>query len=158
MAMQQWSSHLTQRRVLSRCDNEAAVHAINTGRARDPAMSLLLRELWFTKARGSFEMQALHVKTHDNVLGDNPSRWTRADGTRDAAVEAEFFAHLAAHYGVAERDALEVAVAADTAGLLRRMRKVHAGAVHRLHEADGGVDEDGGDDEGWPGANLVRGA
>jgi len=152
MAMQQWSSHLTQRRVLSRCDNEAAVHAINTGRARDPAMSLLLRELWFTKARGSFEMQALHVKTHDNVLGDNPSRWTRADGTRDAAVEAEFFAHLAAHYGVAECDALEVAVAADTAGLLRRMRKVHAGAVHRLHEADGG------DDEAWPGADLVCGA
>ena len=52
MAMLQWSSHLTQRRVLTRCDNESAVHAINSGRARDPAMSLLLRELWFVKARG----------------------------------------------------------------------------------------------------------
>ena len=137
MAMQQWSSHLTQRRIISRCDNESAVHAINSGRARDPAMSLLLRELWLTKARGSFEMQAKHVKTHDNVLGDNPSRWTRDDGARDAAVEAEFFAHLAAHYGVAKRDAVEVEVAADTEGLLRRMRKAHAGAVHRLHEPDG---------------------
>ena len=150
--MLQWSAHLTQRRVLTRCDNESAVHAINSGRARDPAMSLLLRELWLTKARGSFEMQSKHVKTHDNVLGDNPSRWTRSDGTRDAAVEAEFFAHLAEHYGVAKRDALEVAVAADTAALLRRMRRAHAGAVHRLHEADGGGDEV------WPGADLVRGA
>jgi len=152
MAMQQWSSHLTQRRVLARCDNESAVHAINSGRARDPAMAMLLRKLWHVKARGSFEMRSRHIRTKANVMGDNPSRWTRADGSRDAAVAAEFYAHAEAHHGVARRDVHEVEVEADTAGLLRRMRKAHAGAVHRLHDPReaAGLGEA---DEAWDGAD-----
>jgi len=141
MALEQWSAHLTQRRVLTRCDNESAVHAINSGRAKDPAMSLLLRELWFVKARGSFEMQSEHIKTHHNRMADDPSRWTRADGTRDKAIEAQFYAFAAEHFGLEREDVREVEVVADTVALLRRMRKAHAGAVHRLHEPDGGGDE-----------------
>ena len=46
----------------------------------------------------------------------------------------------------------EVEVEADTAGLLRRMRKAHAGAVHRLHDPReaAGLGEA---DEAWDGAD-----
>ena len=81
---------------------------------------------------------------------------TRADGTRDVAIEAQFYAFAAEHFGL-ERDNVrdnvrEVEVVADTAALLRRMCKAHAGAVHRLHEPQS---EDG---EVWPSADLARGA
>ena len=47
-------------------------------------------------------------------------------------------------------------VVADTVALLRRMRKAHAGAVHRLHKFESEVeDEDEG--EAWLGAGLVGG-
>ena len=148
MAMTQWSKHLAQRRVVMRCDNAAAVSVANTGHARDGAMSALLRELWYVKARGSFEMQAKHVKTHDNQLGDIPSRWTRPDGSRDVEAETELYEHLAEHYGVAAEGVHEVAVAADTAGLLRRMQKAHRRARRDAAPArpdDGDDGDDGGD-------------
>ena len=42
-------------------------------------------------------------------------------------------------------------VAADTAALSRRMRKVHAGAVHRLHKSESEVEDEG---VAWLGAGL----
>jgi len=126
LAAIQWRERLAQRRVVMRCDNEAAVTSLNSGKARDGSMSMLLRELWFVKARNSFELRSKHIKTHDNVLGDAPSRWTRTDGTRDAEAEAEFYAYLKTHYGLAPGAVREVELKADVRALLRRMIRAHA--------------------------------
>ena len=90
-------------------------------------MSLLLRELWFVKAHGSFEMQSEHIKTHHNRMADDPSRWTRADGTRDAAIEAQFYAFATEHFGLEREDVREVDIVADTAALLHPCLRVLVG-------------------------------
>ena len=144
MAVHQWRSELAQRRVVMRCDNESAVTAINRGYASDPGMHACVRELWLQGALGGFKLGAKHVTTDNNVLADNPSRWTRADGSRDPKYEAEFFDFAKAYFGLEPSDLTEVRPAFDTLGMLRRMRKAHRGKVHRLN-AEGGGD---GDDDG----------
>ena len=60
----------------------------------------------------------------------------RADGSRDAAAEAEFFDFVRGVYGLGRADMAEVAPSFDTLGMLRRMQKAHHGAVHRLHREE----------------------
>ena len=136
MAMHQWGAHFGGRRIVTRCDNESAVTAINRMRCADPGMHTAVKELWFTKMVNSFDVRCRHVKSKDNTLGDAPSRWTRADGSRDAAAEAEFFDFVRGVYGLGRADMAEVAPSFDTLGMLRRMQKAHHGAVHRLHRAE----------------------
>jgi len=141
MAMHQWGSHFGGRKIVSRCDNESAVAAINRMRCVDPGMHTAVKELWFTKMTHSFDVRCRHVKSEDNKLGDLPSRWTRADGSRDAAAEREFFDFVGSVYGVARADMTEVEPSPDTRSLLQRMQRAHHGAGHRLNNGGGGPGE-----------------
>ena len=141
MAMDQWGSHFGGRKIITRCDNESAVAAINRMRCVDPGMHTAVKELWFTKMAHSFDVRCRHVKSEDNKLGDLPSRWTRADGSRDAAAEREFFEFVGSVYGVARADMTEVEPSLDTRGLLRRMQRAHHGAGHRLNGEGGEAEQ-----------------
>ena len=125
MAAHQWGHRLAARRVAIRVDNESCVTAFNKGRARDPGMMCCIRDLWFAKAKHSFELGAIWIATKDNVMGDAPSRWTRPDGTRDPGVEREFYNYAREQFGVAAGDMHEVPLRFDATALLRKMEKSH---------------------------------
>ena len=69
-----WRSKFEGRAVIFKCDNEAVVTVVNTGRARDQVLVEYLRELAFLVA-GKFEFRAVHLPGQKNILPDLLSRW-----------------------------------------------------------------------------------
>ena len=69
-----WHHKLAGRRVIFHCDNLAVVQAWSGQSSRDPALMVLLRELFFVPAQSNFTIQLVHVPGKHNVLADALSR------------------------------------------------------------------------------------
>ena len=133
MCMHQWSGEFRGKRIVGRCDNESTVTAVNAMKCSDPGMHTCVKELWYLKMERSFDIRLRHLRTADNVLGDCPSRWNRADGSRDPRYEAEFFEFAESVFGLQPSDMTEVEPTFDVRGMLQRMGKAHRGRRHRLN-------------------------
>ena len=68
----QWSG----RRVLIRCDNEAVVSVLRSGKARDPYLGACARNIWYVSALADMDLQYAHIRGLDNGVADLLSRWT----------------------------------------------------------------------------------
>ena len=75
VALKLWGARWTGLRITVRCDNEAAVTVVNTGRCRNPFMNSCLRELCYLAALYEFEVRAVHVPGVSNHFADLLSRW-----------------------------------------------------------------------------------
>jgi hypothetical protein len=69
-----WGQKWRGKRITVRCDNTAAVAAINTGFCQNELMMELVRELWYTCCTHLFELRAVHVAGVVNVDADDLSR------------------------------------------------------------------------------------
>jgi len=79
VALKLWGPRCTGLRLTFRCDNEAAVTVLNTGRCRNSFMDSCLREICYFSARYEFEVRAVHVPGVSNPLADLLSRWDSFD-------------------------------------------------------------------------------
>ncbi|CAH1239165.1 Hypp5742 [Branchiostoma lanceolatum] len=75
VAARLWGSAWSHLRILVRCDNEACVHVLNSGRSRDKDLLTCARELWMLAATHTFELKASHISGCDNRIADHLSRW-----------------------------------------------------------------------------------
>lgn len=75
VALKLWGARWAGLRITVRCDNEAAVTVVNTGRCRNPFMNSCLREICYFAAIYEFEVRAMHVPGVSNHLADLLSRW-----------------------------------------------------------------------------------
>lgn len=75
VALKLWGARWAGLRITVRCDNEAAVTVVNTGRCRNPFMNSCLREICYFAAIYEFEIRAVHVPGVSNHLADLLSRW-----------------------------------------------------------------------------------
>ena len=104
VAVKAWSRLFKGLKVGVKCDNEATVVVINSGKSRDPFMQACLRELCFVCALGDFEVWAEHIPGVNNRLPDLLSRWglgagipetfrkeTMGLGFREVEIRDEFF-------------------------------------------------------------------
>ena len=73
VALKLWGARWTGLRITVRCDNEAAITVVNTGRCRNLFMNSCLREICFA-ALHEFEVCALHVPGVSNHFADLLSR------------------------------------------------------------------------------------
>ena len=69
-----WGDQWRGKRILFRCDNEAAVTVINGGSCPNPLMMELTRELWFICCRFECELRAMHIPGITNIDADLLSR------------------------------------------------------------------------------------
>ena len=69
-----WGQAWSGKKVLFRCDNTAAVMALSARTARDPAMTHLLRCLFFLQAHFKFDYAAKHIPGSENGAADALSR------------------------------------------------------------------------------------
>ena len=69
-----WHNRLAGRRVTFHCDNMAIVQAWSGQSSKDPALMVLLRELFFVAAQSNFTIQLVHVPGKHNTLADALSR------------------------------------------------------------------------------------
>ena len=74
-----WIEKFRGKAVCIRCDNEAVANILNTGRARDSTLIMLMREMVYIAA-GVFEFRGVYWPGRVNVLPDLLSRW--AEGSR----------------------------------------------------------------------------
>ena len=67
----QWS----RRKVLIRCDNEAVVTVLKTGKTCDPHLAACACNVWFESAMLDIDLRYAHVRGRDNQITDVLSRW-----------------------------------------------------------------------------------
>ena len=66
--------YMARRTVRLLCDNTAAVHVINSGTSKSPAMMAELRKLYALLDRHRITLKVEYISTHDNVEADRLSR------------------------------------------------------------------------------------
>ena len=66
----QWAS----RKVFIRCDNEAVVTVLRTGKTRDPFLAACARNIWLESALSDIDLQYGHIRGVDNRVADMLSR------------------------------------------------------------------------------------
>ena len=63
------------RKTLIKCDNEAVVSVLKTGRTRDPYLAACGRNIWYESAMSDIDLQYTHIRGTDNKIADVLSRW-----------------------------------------------------------------------------------
>lgn len=81
-ALGQWGESLTGRYIKMFCDNEAVVHIVNRGTARDRDMQRMSRKLCFIEARFDFKIKLVHLSSTENLWSDLLSRSHMSPGHR----------------------------------------------------------------------------
>ena len=75
VALHTFGSTWKGKRILVKCDNDAVVHVLNTGRTKDPYLGACARNVWFESALFDVDLQYIHVMGKDNRAADLLSRW-----------------------------------------------------------------------------------
>lgn len=73
-ALDLWGEALSGKYVKMFCDNEAVVHIVNNGSAKDGIMQSLSRKLSFIQARFDFKLKLVHLSSTENLWADLLSR------------------------------------------------------------------------------------
>ena len=61
--------------ILIKCDNAAAVSVLNTGKARDPFLAAVARNIWMELAKEDIQAVYRHIPGGVNQVADLLSRW-----------------------------------------------------------------------------------
>lgn len=69
-----WGGRCKGKRMLIRCDNQATVHILNTGRATNVFAQACMREVHFWCAKFDCQVRAFHLKSKLNTMADVLSR------------------------------------------------------------------------------------
>lgn len=77
-----WGDRLTRKTVVVNCDNEAVVHLINSGKAKDLMLQAGLREICLIAATEQFELLAKFLPGNQNRIPDLLSRWDNGENYR----------------------------------------------------------------------------
>lgn len=75
LCFHKWSEQCAGKRVLVNCDNQTTVCVINSGAAKNKFLQACLREIHHICALIHTEVQIVWVKTAENAIADNLSRW-----------------------------------------------------------------------------------
>jgi hypothetical protein len=74
-AIRLWAPHMAGHTVLVKCDNQAAVSVLQTGKGRDKVLLQCARIVWGLTAKFDFRIHVQHIATADNQLADDLSRY-----------------------------------------------------------------------------------
>ena len=68
----------SRKRVLIKCDNNAVVNVLRSGRPRAPLLYACARNIWLQAAKHDVDLSYIHVLSIKNVVTDRLSRWTNS--------------------------------------------------------------------------------
>ena len=78
LAVKLFAKIWSHKRVLIKCDNDAVVRVLRSGRARDPFLGACARNIWLQAAQHDIDLSYIHVLGKANVVADRLSRWTNS--------------------------------------------------------------------------------
>ena len=86
VALKVWATHWANQRIRIHCDNMAVVEVLSSGRARDPTLALIARNIWLICAIFHIHIVVVHIPGKSNILADLLSRWQfTADNCKNLA-------------------------------------------------------------------------
>ena len=88
LAVRLFQAHWTGKKVLVKCDNEAVVSVLRSGKTKDPYLGACARNIWYVCALADIDIQYVHVRGLDNRVADPLSRWT---GSGKDSLELEMY-------------------------------------------------------------------
>ena len=62
-------------KILIRCDNQAVVTVLNTGKTRDPYLAACAQNVWYLASVHDIDLQYVHIRGEHNKIADCLSRW-----------------------------------------------------------------------------------
>ena len=85
VALKVWATHWANQQICIHCDNMTVVEVLSYGRARDPTLALIARNIWLICAIFHIHIVVVHIPGISNILADL-SRWQfTADNCKDLA-------------------------------------------------------------------------
>ena len=98
-----WAPLWRDKDVRIRCDNESAVTVCNTGKTKDPFLSIYIRQLWFTCAQFNVDLKVRHIQGIHNVVTDALSRHKFEDSGHVTWEDVSPVLHLSFRFASAGR-------------------------------------------------------
>ena len=75
VALKVWHIQWAGSSVLIRCDNQAVVSVLTTGKTRDPVMAKYVRNIYLWLSAFNIDMRVIHIAGRLNPVADLLSRW-----------------------------------------------------------------------------------
>ena len=75
VAVRLWGTLWKNHRVIIKCDNQAVVSVLNTGKSSDSILCAIARNILFQCAKFDINLRLIHVLGKNNELADTLSRW-----------------------------------------------------------------------------------
>ena len=75
LSIEIWGLHLSNKKVLFKCDNSAVVHIINNQTSKDAVTMSLVRRLVLASLRFNILFRAVHIPGRSNIIPDKLSRF-----------------------------------------------------------------------------------
>ncbi|VDI27393.1 Hypothetical predicted protein [Mytilus galloprovincialis] len=105
IAIQFWTSSISNKRVQLFCDNQSCVEILNRGTGRDQEMLNLARQIWYLCASSNVQLRVSYIASVENRLSDLLSRWNLSEKNRSQFfiesklynsdfIEKEVFGHM----------------------------------------------------------------
>ena len=88
LAVRLFQAHWASRKVLIKCDNEAVVSVLRSGKTKDPYLGACARNIWYVCALADIDVQYVHIRGLDNRVADLLSRWS---GSGKDSIELQMY-------------------------------------------------------------------
>ena len=75
LALKVWGEAWKNAKIIIKCDNQAVVSVLNTGRSRDMLLCAMARNILLQAATWDINLIVLHVLGSENTVADVLSRW-----------------------------------------------------------------------------------
>ena len=76
VALRIFGPQWTKQKLLMKCDNDAVVKVLNSGRTQDQFLGACARNIWFHSALLDIDIKYVHVLGSQNQTANLLSRWT----------------------------------------------------------------------------------
>ena len=97
VAIRLFARQWTGSKILVKCDNQAVISVLSTGRTRDPYLSACAQNIWYCAASHDIDMRYVHISGKKNVVADLLSRWTGTASNHEsllAHIPNPFWVHV----------------------------------------------------------------
>ena len=75
VALRVWTQQWATKKILLKCDNQAVVSVLNSGKTQDLALTSMARNISMMLAVNHIELQVVHILGSSNKIADLLSRW-----------------------------------------------------------------------------------
>ena len=75
LAVRSWASQWATKTILVRCDNEAVVTILQTGKTKDATLAAICCNISMETAKADIRLKTVHISGKLNVIADSLSRF-----------------------------------------------------------------------------------